>query len=491
MLTQGEGLALIIGYGLILTAVVFFTRGHDRSIEEFLVVKRRLGVFRGAFSIAAAWIWAPAVFVCSLKSYTQGLPGIFWFTAPNILCFFTFAPLAIRLRKIFPHGYTWPDFIHYRFQGNLGAQITSLLVYFGYQLGAIIINCVAGGTLLHILTGVDIHLTIVLMSLTALVYSLISGLRASVMTDVIQMILILFIAIVIVPWVIHAAGGLGVLRSGLGGASGNFRNVFDPGVAFSFGIATTFGLISGPIGDQVFFQRTFAARPNALLRIFVVGGLVFGIVPIVLSLLGFVGAAPSVQAQLTVTDPQMIGPIVVAHFLPKIALMAFCVLAFAGLSSTLDSTYCAVSSLGSIDVFRRYIKPDATNGETLLVARATMVIFAVIGTGIGLLQPQLLWVFLVYGALASAALFPTVFSLFSERLTAQGVSWALGLSILLGTPLSLYANVTQNTNLIVLAAVLSVAIGLVVCVFDILRSKKRFAFSSSPLAHADTLEASE
>jgi Na+/proline symporter len=169
--------------------------------------------------------------------------------------------------------------------------------------------------------------------------------------------------------------------------------------------------------------------------------------------------------------------------------MAFCVLAFAGLSSTLDSTYCAVSSLGSVDVYRRYIKPDASDEETLVVARLTMIVFAIAGTGFGLLQPKLLWVFLVYGALASAALFPTVFSLYSRRLTAKGVSWALGLSIVLGTPLSLYANVTQNTNLVVLAAALSVTIGLIVCIVDILLSKQRFAFSSTQ--EVDTLDATQ
>jgi len=365
--------------------------------------------------------------------------------------------------------------------------MTSLFVYFGYQLGAIVINCVAGGTLLHILTGVDIRITIVVMSTTALVYSLVSGLRASVLTDVIQMTLILFIALVVVPWVIVKAGGTHVLLSGLGGESGKFRNMLDPYVAYSFGIATTLGLISGPVGDQVFFQRAFAARPKALVKIFVFGGLVFGVVPIILSLLGFIGAAPSVRSAITVTDPQMIGPIVVAHFLPKAALMAFCVLAFAGLSSTLDSTYCAVSSLGTIDVYRRYFKPKASDREVIRVARFTMVLFGVIGTTIGLLQPQLLWVFLIYGALASAALFPTVFSLFSTRLTARGVSWALGLSLALGTPLSLYANVTQNTDLIVLAAVLSVAIGLIVCVVDILRSSEHFSF---PVVNEPALPAS-
>jgi Na+/proline symporter len=354
--------------------------------------------------------------------------------------------------------------------------LVSLFVYFGYQMGAIIINCLAGGTLLNLLTGLDLHLSIAAMAVTALTYSLISGFRASVLTDVIQMTLIKSLCLVVVPWVIIKAGGLHVLSEGLGGESGKFANVFDPSVAFSFGIATTLGLISGPISDQMFFQRTFAAKRNRVAPIFIFGGLIFGVLPIVLSLLGFIGAAPSVRASLTVSDPQMIGPIVVAHFLPKWALMIFCVMAFAALSSTLDSAYCAVSSLGSIDVFRRYIRPHATDAELVKAARISMLTCSVIGTAIAMLGPQLLWVFLIYGALASSALFPTVFSLYSKRLTANGLAWAIGLSLLFGTPLSIYANVKQDTNLIVLAAIISVAIGLVVCMISVALSKTSFEF---------------
>ena len=273
-LTPLEGFGLIVMYGVIMGILVYVTRAKRASAEDFLVVNRQLGIFRGSFSIAAAWIWAPAVFICSLKSFTQGLPGIFWFTVPNILCFFTFTPLALRLRRLFPQGYTWPDYIWLRFGGDKRVHIVSLAVYFGYQMGAIIINCLAGGTLLSLLTGIDIRIAIVVVAAIALKYTLISGFRASVLTDVVHMIIILFIAIVLVPWIVYKAGGVGVIAAGLGGESGKFTNMFDPFVAYSFGIATTFGLISGPISDQMFFQRAFAARKNAIVGIFVFAAII-------------------------------------------------------------------------------------------------------------------------------------------------------------------------------------------------------------------------
>ncbi len=33
--------------------------------ESFLVADRKVGTVRGAFSIAASWIWAPALFISS------------------------------------------------------------------------------------------------------------------------------------------------------------------------------------------------------------------------------------------------------------------------------------------------------------------------------------------------------------------------------------------------------------------------------------------
>ena len=53
-----------------------------------------------------------------------------------------------------------------------------------------------------------------------------------------------------VPWAVINGGGSSSLAAGLGGVSGQFRNIFDPHVAYTFGITVTIGLMAGPIGDQ-------------------------------------------------------------------------------------------------------------------------------------------------------------------------------------------------------------------------------------------------
>ena len=440
MMNGQSALLLLILYVVVMIGVSILSRRKHQGADDFLVMGRKLGIFSGAFSIAASWIWAPAIFISSQKAFEQGLPGIFWFTLPNILCFFTFVPIALKARALLPQGYSMPDFLFARFGGDKRLHLVSLFVYFGYQLGAVVINALAGGLLLHTLTGLPVTSCILLIAGAAYSYSIIGGLRASVMTDVVQIMLLLFIAFVLVPLVLSAVGGWDTLLQGLGGKSGRYDNIFDPSVAYSFGIPVTIALISGPVADQMFLQRAFAAKRESLASVFMLGGLIFGIVPIVLSLLGFIGAAPSVQAAVGIHDPQMVGAEVIAHYLPGLGIVAFVVLAFAGLSSCLDSSFSAVSSLTAIDIYRRYRKEDASSSEIVRSARFGMTTVALIGTLIALLQPKLMWCFLIYGALASSMLVPVFFSLFSKHVSRRAVFASIALSILLALPLSAEPN---------------------------------------------------
>lgn len=459
-----EAVALLVTMGVAMFLVCKETRTAEGHADGFLVADRKIGVWQGALSIAVSWIWAPAIFICSMQSYTKGLAGIFWFTAPNILCFFVFIPIATQLRRLMPKGYSFPDYIaEKRFPGERRTHLAYLTVYFGYQLGALVINSLAGGYLLYSVSGLPLMVAIVLFAAIPLLYTLGTGLKASVVTDAIQMIMVLGITFILVPWCLVESGGFQVVTKGLGGIDGKYDSLVNPWIAFTMGIPMTLSLISGPIGDQMFFQRAMATDERNIAKTFIYGGLLFGAVPITLSLLGFM-AVPLVQEGLLhVSDPQIVGLEVISYLLPRAAVYAFTFMAFAGLLSTIDSSMVAISSLVTVDIYKRYFNIAASDADLLKVSRYGMVGLTALGSTIALMQPKLMWCFLIYGALASAGLFPAVLALFWRKLTAGAAFWAITLSLIVGTPLSIYANVKEDPHLIVLAAVLSVAIGLMVC----------------------------
>ena len=460
-------------FGLIMIGLVWFKTHQEKHADGFLVADRNVSTWQGAFSIAVSWVWAPAVFICSLQAYTKGLPGVFWFTAPNILCFFVFAAVAVRLRKLMPDGYTLPEFIWKKFEGSKPVHLAFLIIAFGYQLGAIIINAVAGGALLHLASGIDIQMAMGGMIAVALAYSLLGGLKASVFTDVVQMLMILVFGFILVPWAIFTSGGVDTITNGLAGITGKHGNLFHPWIAYTMGIPMTISLIAGPISDQMFYQRAMAVRKENIVPVFVRGGLLFGLVPIVLSLLGFVGVTLANTQGLVIDDPQMVAPIVIAALLPKFALYLFILMAFAGLCSTMDSAFCGMSALGSVDIFKRYRNKNPNDKAMLTSARLFMIAGAVIGGGIAMMEPKLLWVFFIYGTLAATGLVPTIVSLFWERITAKDVFIAIVMSLVVSTPLSIYANVTENPHLIVLSSVAGMVIsGLVCCLSALMNGEQ-------------------
>lgn len=473
ILTQTEGLWMLGIFGLTMIAFVWFRSNKELHMDGFLVADRKVPMWQGAFSIAISWVWAPALFVCSMQAFKFGLPGLFWFTLPNVLCFFVFVPVAIKLRKTMPHGYTLPQFIYERFGGNKLTHLIFLLAMAFQMVTALIANSYAGGTLLNAVSGIEVKTAITAMMIIALTYSLLRGLKASVFTDVLQMFMVIGLSFIIVPWAIGASEGQDLISNGLAGIEGTHGNIFHPGVAFAMGIPMTITLITGPLADQMFIQRAFAVKEKDITKTFVYGGLLFALVPISLGLLGFMGVSLVNAGAITVDNPEMVGPLVIGELLPKVGLYAFAFMAFAGLCSTLDSALCALSSLGGVDVYKRYVSPDAKDKRVLKASRITMLIMAAIGLGISLMEPSMMLTFLIGGSITAALFFPIIFALFWKKLTAAAVFWSIGISLAVGIPWMLHATKAGDDFQVVLAAVSGVTIPLLICVvFGLLNKGK-------------------
>src|SRR3989339_478795 len=264
-LSIGGTYGLLLVFGLLMLVVTYlFARWQKvSSVEGFLVGRRQGNWVLGGSSIAPSWIWAPALFVSTLFAYQNGLVGLFWFVVPNILALAIFALLAPTIRKKMPYGYTLPQWIRHKLKDEKVHKIY-LFPFFFYQLMAVTVQLYAGGNLLALMLGIPVYqavavLTIALLAAIPLIYSLISGLEASIVTDFIQLLFIIIALVILIPWVISMTG-FDVIASGLGGTAGNTLNVFDPSLAFSLGIVTAIGLISGAISDQQYWQRGFAIK---------------------------------------------------------------------------------------------------------------------------------------------------------------------------------------------------------------------------------------
>lgn len=488
--TQGYGILAIYGLCMIIITWIFARWTKYRSIQGFLVAGRNVKWWLGATSIAASWIWAPALFVSVESAYKQGLPGIFWFTFPNIVALLIYMWLAPKIREHMPYGYTLPQYIKHRLESEKVHKMY-LFPYFFYQLMAVAVQLFAGGNLITLLTGIPLVNGMLMISVIVLAYSFISGLESSIVTDFVQFLLIVIGVAVVVPWTVSSAGGLSAINAGLGGISGNFRNIFDPSVAFSFGIVTAIGLIAGAVSDEQYWQRAFAIKKENLIPSFAFGAIMFGIVPVALSALGFLAANGSLGISLPQgADISMIGIASVSRFLPIGAIGLCVVMLLSALCSTLDSGLNAASSLFVTDVVKYTDKEKETlkksdrnvplNPEEEKIqkkldergvrnSRWAMLGITALGflvalaanyiPGFGL--KHLWWIF---NTIAACVVVPTILSLYWNKLDAKGVFWGVLIAFIVGVPLFIYGNIINNSMWIVSASLFIIGISTACCV---------------------------
>ncbi len=423
-------LFVLIAYAILMIGSTVLLTQKEGNIERFCVGDRNTGWGMSALSIAATWIWAPALFTSTENAYTKGFAGLFWFLIPNVLCLILFIPFAKKIRKEMPEGITLSGYMYEKYHSKPVRNV------YLFQLGALSalstgVQLLAGSKILSMLSGIPFAAMTIIMAVIAFSYSQFSGIKASILTDAIQMVFMLAVSICFVVFGIKNDGGFETLVKGLGGAAGDAGSLFSKRgweIFLGFGLPTTIGLLSGPFGDQCFWQRAFSVRKDRIGRAFFIGALLFGIVPLSMGILGFIGAGMGYAA----TDTGIVNFELISALLPAWAVVPFLFMIISGLLSTIDSNLCAVSSLAT-DIVRK---------KTLGKSKISMIILLAVGIGVanipGLTVTHL---FLMYGTLRAATLLPTVFTLAGAKLKPQGIVAGIISALLIGLPIFGYGNI--------------------------------------------------
>jgi len=362
---------------------------------------------------------------------------------------------ADRIRNLLPDGFTLSGFIRTRYSRRV--QIMYLIELFGLATCSFAVQLLAGGKVVSLLSGIPfLHVTIIL-AVIALLYSMLSGLEASVVTDYAQMVIILIVGFTLIPWVVNRAGGLTVLSAGLGGRSGEFNNIFSGKglrTAWTFGIPVTIGLMAGPFGDQSFWQRAFATKQEYVKGAFFRGALIFMLVPLIMSVPGFMAAGK----MMDISDEELVNLETVLHFLPVWAMIPFALMLISGLASTLDSNLCSIASIAGHDfIANKRNSAASTNTGMIFFSRLSMIFLAMAALLLANIPGiKILYLFLFYGTLRAATFLPTILSLTTNKVSEKGMFWGILVAVLAGLPLFAFGKFNNHQNIAVLGSILTV-----------------------------------
>lgn len=428
-------IALLIAIVCLMIIVGQFAKKGD-----YVVGNRDLGVGRGAMSIAATWIWAPALFVSTQQAYVNGYVGFLFFLVPNILTLWVFARFAQRLRDRNPDGYNFPEVI-----GSVSNRVKKLysMNFAGLSVLSIAVQVLAGSQILSLLLGWSVIASAFAMVLIALSYSIYRGFNASVVTDVVQYVIMLGASTAL----FLMADTSNLNFNGLNGDITSFFSGAGWQVFLAFGIPVTLGLMSGPFGDGTFYQRAFAIQKDKVKKAFYVSGFVFGIIPLLLGALGFA----AVGSGFVASAPSQIGIEFIQATLPTAAVSIFFSMIVVGLLSTIDSHASFLSSFSH----------DKKKQKLLFL------IPALIAIGISSIPGMTVTIlFLFYGIFRASSLITNMLYTWGVKLKESTIFYSVFLNLILAFLPFAYGNWYKITWLKIVGVVLILTIPLVVTMIN-------------------------
>ncbi|KUO73116.1 MAG: sodium:solute symporter [Clostridia bacterium BRH_c25] len=367
------GLMLYIGY---------YSSKKISSNEDFMVAGRRLGPFLMAGTLAATEIGGGSSLGVVEKAYGDwGLSASWYVLTMGI----TFAVLTIwgpKFRSALVK--TVPEYFRRRYGEAPGAitAIVMLLPLIGLTAGQII----ASAVVLSVMTGFSYAVSVLIVAFVVTAYSVMGGLWSVTITDFVQMFLIVIGMVLAVPFALNSAGGWSNVVATIPAEKLSFTGGISFKTIFSLVIMYT---ASFTVGQEA-VSRYYAAKDDRSARLgSIYAGalnLAYAFIPAVLGLIAFS------MVQQGLLNGEAIMQNGARYALPTLAIATMpsviVGLLFAGIiSATMSSADSDLLGAGSIfgnDIWKIYIRKDASDKEVMKVTQITMVVVAILSTYIAL-----------------------------------------------------------------------------------------------------------
>lgn len=177
--------------------------------------------------------------------------------------------------------------------------------------------------------------------------------------------------------------------------------------------------------DQAYWQSAIAATPSASWKGYLLGGLCWFSIPFSLATaLGLASVALSLPITADEAGAGLVPPAVATHLMGDGGAALILIMLFMAVTSTGAAEQIAVSSLVAYDIFRTYIKPDATGKQIILVSRFVIVVFGVFSGVLGIILNRigvnLGWLYLFMGVVIGSAVIPVAFSISWSKCSGAG-----------------------------------------------------------------------
>ena len=398
--------AIFMGYAILILGVGLWVsrdkKGHEKNAEDYFLASKSLPWWAVGTSLIAANISAEQFIGMSGSGFKLGLAiaSYEWMAALTLIIVGKyFLPIFIEKGL-----YTIPEFVEQRFSTNLKTILAVfwIALYVFVNLASVLY---LGSLALETIMGIPMMYGVMGLAAFAAAYSLYGGLSAVSWTDVIQVIFLTIGGLVTTYLALDAVSGGEGFWAGMitimDAAPEKFAMILDksnpeyislPGIGVLVGGMWVANLYYWGF-NQYIIQRTLAAKS---LRESQKGILLAAGIKLILPIIVVI---PGIAAYVMIHDPAILsglGEVAQSNmpsmdqadkaypwllqFLPTgLKGLAFAALT-AAIVSSLASMLNSTATIFTMDIYKPYIKPNATDRQTVSMGRISAVVALIVAS---------------------------------------------------------------------------------------------------------------
>ena len=416
----------IVIYMVAMLAIGYYSYRKTVNLTDYMLGGRSLGPAVTALSAGAADMSGWLLMGLPGAIYLHGMGEAWIAVGLTIGAYLNWLYVAPRLRvytQVSNDSITIPSYLESRLkQSSRLLRVASgliILLFFTFYVSS---GMVAGGVFFESSFGLDYHTGLLVVSAVVVAYTLFGGFLAVSYTDFLQGLL-MFLALIFVPIIgLFATGGLDATVESIKAVNPNH-------LSFIAG-TTTAGIISSLAWGLGYF-----GQPHIIVRFMAISSVKetksarrIGIGWMILSLVGAISTALVGLAyyqqnpHLTLTDPEAIfialGQIVFHPFIAGLVLAAV----LAAIMSTISSQLIVTSSALIEDLYKAFIKTDASDRTYVNYGRIAVLVVSIIAAVLAWEQNETILGLVAFAWAGFGASFGPVIllSLYWKKITSSG-----------------------------------------------------------------------
>ena len=448
-------LAILLGLGAILVVLVWFVgRKKGSNAEDFLTGGREIGHGMIHASVIATWIWAATLMVSSWTAYSYGYIGPWWYGLGAVIPLPIIGFLGKRLRNVMPNVRSYPEFIKFRLDNKNHILLTIISIIVSSSVGVMIVT--GASVMVTAFADLPFWLVAAVFLIIFVSYTSIAGLWASVFADsIMTLIMYACMGVILIGTLILV--GPGTIYDGLVSVI-QTKPILQPGVSeiisanqhdalnwlniggIGFLIVNIIGNLGAVICNQTYWARTIAAKDTKTIsKSFLSAAFSWAPIPIAvattlglyaLSKMLVVGETYSYNGiSMLFTEASAVAPLSAFLIMGFVGLICFLVAVFGASISTGAGEIMSVTTCIVNDLYKGYLKKEATDKEILFQSKLWLSISAmalfVIVMFLRSINFPFAGMYQAMGISFSSAVIPVVLALIWVKTNKNGVFWAI------------------------------------------------------------------